>query len=155
MAHSEETKDMVICKIIWIPESRVSRTFLLVESKILGFGIQNSAPGIWNPANDWNPESNFHWQGIGIQHLEPGIQSEEFRIRQGARYSKCEFKIIGNRVTWFLESQEPGGFVLFLLSCSLFQICVISVWYYPQTTGKTAFTSIIYRTLLSSKTLNS
>ena len=34
---------MVICKIIWIPESRVSRTFLLVESKILGFGIRNSA----------------------------------------------------------------------------------------------------------------
>ena len=26
--------------------------------------IQNSAQGIRNPANYWNPESKFHWQGI-------------------------------------------------------------------------------------------
>ena len=27
-------------------------------------GFWNSALGIQNPANDWNPESKFHWQGI-------------------------------------------------------------------------------------------
>ena len=36
------------CKRIWIPESV---KFLLVESGTLGFGIRNTAQGIWNPAN--------------------------------------------------------------------------------------------------------
>ena len=35
---------------------------MFAESAILGFGMRNSAPGIWNPANDWNPESKFRWQ---------------------------------------------------------------------------------------------
>ena len=35
-------------------------TVLLVERWILGFGIRNTAQGIWNPANNWNPESKFH-----------------------------------------------------------------------------------------------
>ena len=44
------------CKEIRIPESR---KFLLVESGILGFGIQNPALGIRNPTKDWNPESTL------------------------------------------------------------------------------------------------
>ena len=32
---------------------------LLVESRILGFEIQNTAQGIRNPTNDWNAESIF------------------------------------------------------------------------------------------------
>ena len=36
--------------------------FLLIEFEILGFGIRNTAQGIRNPANDWNPESKFYWQ---------------------------------------------------------------------------------------------
>ena len=43
---------------------QVSGKFLLVESEILGSGFQNSAQGIKNPANDWNPQSKFHWKGI-------------------------------------------------------------------------------------------
>ena len=35
---------------------------LIVESGILGSGIQNTAQGIENPANDWNPESKIHWE---------------------------------------------------------------------------------------------
>ena len=38
------------CKVIRIPESR---KFLLVESGILGIGIQNPAFGIQNPAKEW------------------------------------------------------------------------------------------------------
>ena len=34
--------------------------FLHVESGILGFGIRNTAVGIWNLTNDWNTESKFH-----------------------------------------------------------------------------------------------
>ena len=45
------------CERIWIPESV---KFLLVESGTLGFGIRNTAQGIWNPANYWNPESKLH-----------------------------------------------------------------------------------------------
>ena len=37
-----------------IPESE---KFLLVKSGIPGFGIWNSVQGIWDRANDWNPES--------------------------------------------------------------------------------------------------
>ena len=44
------------CKGIRIPESM---NFVLVESGILGFGIQNPALRIRNPTKDWNPESNL------------------------------------------------------------------------------------------------
>ena len=54
-------------KGIWIPESvqclLLKSKFLkivLVEYGILGFGIQNTAQGIRNPTNDWNPEFKFH-----------------------------------------------------------------------------------------------
>ena len=52
------------CKGIRIPKSR---KFLLVESGILGFGIRNTAVGIWNPTDNWNPESEFQWKRSGIQ----------------------------------------------------------------------------------------
>ena len=39
-----------------------SGKFLLVESRILGFGIRSSAQGIRNPTKDWNLESKFHAQ---------------------------------------------------------------------------------------------
>ena len=32
---------------------------LVVESGIVGFGIQNAAQGIQDPAYDWDPESKF------------------------------------------------------------------------------------------------
>ena len=38
--------------------------FLIVEFEFEGFGICNPAWIIRDPANDWNPESKFHWQGI-------------------------------------------------------------------------------------------
>ena len=37
---------------------------LLVESGMLGFGIQNSVQVIGNRMNDWNPESKFDRLGI-------------------------------------------------------------------------------------------
>ena len=48
--------NIALCKGIRIPESK---NFLLVESGILGFGIQNPALRIRNPTKDWNPESNL------------------------------------------------------------------------------------------------
>ena len=44
------------CKGIQIPEST---NFSVLESGILGFRIRNPALRIWNPANDWNPESKL------------------------------------------------------------------------------------------------
>ena len=41
------------------------------ESRILGFGIQNTAQGIRNPTNDRNPESNFHWQRLESSTWNP------------------------------------------------------------------------------------
>ena len=41
-------------------ESGIPEVGKSVESRILGFGIRKTAQGIWNPTNDWNPESKFH-----------------------------------------------------------------------------------------------
>ena len=54
---------------------------LLVESGVLGFGIRNTAQGIWNPANfgirnpisidkDWNPVTGIWDPRYGIQNPE-------------------------------------------------------------------------------------
>ena len=45
------------------PDSGI-REFLIVESRILGFGIRNTAQGVRNPTNDCNPEFKFHWQKL-------------------------------------------------------------------------------------------
>ena len=34
---------------------------------MLSFGIQNTAQGIRNPTNDWNPESKFHWNPESVE----------------------------------------------------------------------------------------
>ena len=44
-------------KGIWILEGG---KFLLVECGVLIFKIPNTAQGIRNPTNYWNPESKFH-----------------------------------------------------------------------------------------------
>ena len=41
------------------PNSGESGKFLLVGSKILGYGNRDSTQAIWNPAGDCNAESNF------------------------------------------------------------------------------------------------
>ena len=87
----KEENPFVSCKGIRIPECKKfllveSRIWenLLVESGILGFGIQNTAQGIRNPTNfwirnqisidkDWNPV-------IGVWDPWCGIQNPESRI---------------------------------------------------------------------------
>ena len=56
------------------------REIFPVESGILGFGIWNTALGIRNSSNDWNPESKFHSQRIrnpeaGVRNPRSGIQN--------------------------------------------------------------------------------
>ena len=58
-----------------------SREFLLLESGIPGLGIRNTARGIQNPTNNWNPESKVHWKISGIQYLESAIHGVESRIQ--------------------------------------------------------------------------
>ena len=52
---------------------------MLVESRILGFGIGSTAQGIRNPSIDWIPESKFHWQRLdplpGIRDPRRGVQN--------------------------------------------------------------------------------
>ena len=43
-----------------------------MESRILGFGTQNTAQGNRNPTNDWNLESKFP---CGIENPRRGIQN--------------------------------------------------------------------------------
>ena len=54
---NSEMAYFALCKGIQISESW---KFLLLESRILGFGIRNTAHGFRNQTNDWNPESKFH-----------------------------------------------------------------------------------------------
>ena len=59
----------MLCKVFLITESG---KFLLAESGIRGFGIQNSGKGSRIPPTfgNWNPESNE--KVSGIQSLESG-----------------------------------------------------------------------------------
>ena len=41
-----------------------SGKILPVKSGIIGFGIRNTAQGIRNPTNKWNPESQFNCHGL-------------------------------------------------------------------------------------------
>ena len=68
------------CEGIRIPESK---KILLAEPGIVGFGIQNTAQGIQNPANDWiqNPSSaDKDWKPVaGIRSL--GLWNPEYSSR--------------------------------------------------------------------------
>ena len=50
-----------------------SGKFLLVESRILGFGILNTVQGNRNPTNDWNLESNDKESGIQFWNPESTV----------------------------------------------------------------------------------
>ena len=72
---------------LWFLESaKIS----LVESRILGFGIWNTAQGIRNPTNDQVPLAK-----TGIQYLESGIHGVESRIQDCLGFPYME-----QLVTW-------------------------------------------------------
>ena len=60
------------CKGIWILESE---NFLLVKSENFASGIRNTAQGIRNPTNNWNPKCEVH-----CQSSESGNHGVESRI---------------------------------------------------------------------------
>ena len=62
-------------KVIWILEYN---KFLPVESRVMGFGIHDSALGVQKPANNWNPESKFHCQRL---ESTPGIRNPRLVIQ--------------------------------------------------------------------------
>ena len=73
---------------LWNPESGkillvVSGIWkiLLVESGILGFGIRNTAQGIRNPTNDWNPQSKSNWERLEWSTWNPESTGVESRIQ--------------------------------------------------------------------------
>ena len=41
-----------------------------LESWALEYGVK-PVQGIWNPSNEWNPESTFHWQRLGSSTWYP------------------------------------------------------------------------------------
>ena len=76
---------------IWIPESE---KILLVESRILGFGIRNTAQGIQNSTTDYNPEPKLHWIPVPrIQYPGRGIQN--------LRLSLLSLLEMGRNNMWF------------------------------------------------------
>ena len=72
---------------LWNPQS--GKLFLL-EHKILGFGFRNTALGTRNPTNEWNPESNFHWQRSWIQYLnwKSGIHGVQSSIQDSLEFPR-------------------------------------------------------------------
>ena len=56
-----------------------------MESGILGFGIRNTAQGIRNPNNEWNPESktvlDFLTWGDAIASVQSGTETVSSRQR--------------------------------------------------------------------------
>ena len=63
---------------LWNPESGKS---LLVASRILEFGIRNTAQGIRSPTNDWNPQSKCNWQRLEWSTWNPESTGVESRIQ--------------------------------------------------------------------------
>lgn len=59
--------DFTPCKGIQIPESA---KFLPLDSGILDFRIRNSAQGVQNPDNDWNPKSSTWYLEFIAWNLE-------------------------------------------------------------------------------------
>ena len=109
------------CKVIWIPESG---KFLLVESAItgniclwnpqsgiLGFKIRSPAQEIQNPANDWNPEYKFCWQGIW--YSVPGIRNRQCGIQNSRLYW----------ITWHGASYDIARLKHIISNCNQFLFC--------------------------------
>lgn len=59
----------------------LSARFLLVESGIVGFGIWNTAEGIWNPQTIDIRNPSFMDKESGIQYRKSGIHGVETRIQ--------------------------------------------------------------------------
>ena len=66
--------------------TRNPRNFCLLNFGVLGFGIRNSAQGILNPANDWSPESKFHWKKNAESSSLNPIHGVESRIQVRLRF---------------------------------------------------------------------
>ena len=71
-----------------VEESSIQK-FVLVKSRILGFGIRNTDLRIRNPTYDCNPESKVHWQRI--PNTAPGSRNP-WRGIQNPRLSWIPFK---------------------------------------------------------------
>ena len=50
-----------------------------LESWVLEFGFRNTVQGLWNPINDWNPESKFYRQRI--RNPVPGVRNPRREIQ--------------------------------------------------------------------------
>ena len=76
-----------------------------MESRILGFGIQNTAQGIQNPTGDWNAGSKFHQQGFWnpVPKNRPLVQWCNFtattRILQGFAFL-CNLMLLLFKPCW-------------------------------------------------------
>ena len=61
---------------------------------IRGFGIRNTALGIRNPTNDWNPESQFHWQRLESSTCNPESTAQGIQNPRPSWIWKCPFSHI-------------------------------------------------------------
>ena len=92
------------------PNSAESGKFLLVGSKIVGYGNRDSTQAIWNPAGDCSAESNFRWQGIrnpiaGFLNPPGAIQNSSLvsRIKDNANsWTLTYFRIASTHVVQYL-----------------------------------------------------
>ena len=89
-------RDSGIRKILACGIRNLEKIFL-VESEILGFGIGNSAQGIRNPTNDWNPNSKF---------FEQRPESSTWNSDQPTAWNP-ESKIVLDSLTWDDRVDRP------------------------------------------------
>ena len=64
---------------------------------IPGFGIRNTALGIRNPTNDWNPESKFHWQRLESSTWNPESTAQGIQNPRLSWIWKCPISHIVHR----------------------------------------------------------
>ena len=72
------------------------RKFLLLKSGILGFGIRNTAQGIRNPTNNWNPESGIQVPMTTIWNLVTGTRNP----RRGIQNPRLSQILLQGATVW-------------------------------------------------------
>ena len=108
--HTKKTDSYAGYPIQGNPNSAESGKYLLLGSKIVGYGNRDSTQAIWNPAGDCSAESNFRWQGIrnpiaGFLNPPGAIQNSSLvsRIKDNANsWTLTYFRIASTHVLQYL-----------------------------------------------------
>ena len=96
------------------PSSLGKNRPLFRECGIMSFGMRNTAQGIRNPTNDWNPESKFNRERL-----------ESSTLNSESTAWNPEFKTVLDTLTWSEHKFRPYAHPYMLMPASLVRPCYV------------------------------